>query len=1540
MANELDVGSIVLRIRADASAVQEGLKELERGLGQAQTATQAAGGKIEQSAKGMAKAVGDSSVAQGAFYAAMAAAAAKAMVIVVGAIDKGVTALNRYRSALIGLDSVASGRGIQSDKLQGALDQVTDAFFDAAAASTAFKNLLARGYNLEQATQSILRLKDSAAFGRQASLGLAEAVVTATEGLKNENSILVDNAGVTKNVSVMWREYATSIGTTVDKLTQAQKIEAEYQGIMRETVHQQGDLAKLQDTLAGAQAATAMGAQKLAESYGSAMAPAVELVTKLFGSLLGILRDVVQAFPALTAGVSAAALAIGLLFAAQKAAAAIKALYTAFQMAAGGATILGVSISTALPWIAAIGAVIGVVTAAFTHYSKEQEKAREADEKAAQAEQERVRGLQTAANELKALGDRYGELIGKTSRTYSENHELLEIEKKLFDQYGITGSAIDDLTGRYGTLTQAIKDKRIETLKEIQDDKIKAAEASKAAAAEALAIENAAIEYSALTRQIKAEKDKQADLFAELGGSQAWDEYLHGAGAAFEHKITELEGQQIRLMRATGINPDKLDTYVQEARTAVRQMMQDQIEVIAGQYEIGGGKINQAAKNMLDQLFLGFTEKPERGLHLDTQYMVNAYAESLTQADLGPAMAAMEGIQRDVLTGAEPKEADKAKLVKSWEMILGFAQDVGARLGMSEEGVLTFAKQLAPVMAATATSTKDASAAIESLYEQAKAQSISDFISADAEGLTKIMSDLRTNIEAETKAMATLGENLTTNTGIIAALEQLKTALSEEDPVLLAAAAKALEDLGMQAPKTAEGINQALTAQKAYREDITAQMGVQMDLLLAMQKSFQEKQAALAQQGKQDSPEYKALEAYVQMVNDAQQAMQAALDSKAPISFDLTRASASELQTELDKTTKSANALTKSLNEKTDQRAKIVEIQRVAKAQQDGTATAKELAAAQKSAADVLGYTGDSVAEMAGRADIALANLDGEIANISTQANEAMGWIAQLLSYISTSGASVNVDTSAAQNALSGLIAVWNALAAVIPGMKAVGGDQKPKSRGGGGGGGGNKNDEILREQENLRRSELAAAYAHIEHKKALGQIDVWNEIQMLEQIRYAHQLNAEELRELDEKVFEAHERLRRTNLQRDLDAISHRQAMGELSTDQEIAALERLLRVHYMTTEERWQVEEQIYAARERKRQDALNWDLALLNHSKAMGQMNLVEEILTLERIKAAHQLNAEELHQIEEQLYTAREALRRERLQTSLDLLAHEKAMGRVSVEQEIQRLEQIKRENLLTEQELRQIDERLYSLRNQAIQNQEGQVKTAYNRIVQALRKRLDEEKRLETKAIDDRISELDKLTKAENEAQRERDYQSDLAEKQRELSVSKSARRRRELEAEIAKMQEDEALRQTQATRELEKERLNQEKQAIQERYDSLMSEENLRQEALRLVMSSNLEAMTDLISSYGSQWQDAGAQLAQALSDGIIGNASGIMDAISRLESGIQTRINAQLSNIGRLPAQSSGVTVSIQGDLVVREEADVDRIAAAIMRSIEAESR
>ncbi|MEI3507825.1 MAG: hypothetical protein V8R01_01630 [Bacilli bacterium] len=165
---------------------------------------------------------------------------------------KCVDSASRVQSAFTGLNSIVQGTGNSFEKAQKFINDYTaDGLVSIEETATAYKNLLSRGYDSSQIENVLSRLKDSAAFGRQASYDLGEAVVSATEGLKNENSILVDNAGVTKNVAKMWEEWAKAHGTTTNAMTQAQKIQAEYNGIMEETKFQVGDASAYTQTFSG-----------------------------------------------------------------------------------------------------------------------------------------------------------------------------------------------------------------------------------------------------------------------------------------------------------------------------------------------------------------------------------------------------------------------------------------------------------------------------------------------------------------------------------------------------------------------------------------------------------------------------------------------------------------------------------------------------------------------------------------------------------------------------------------------------------------------------------------------------------------------------------------------------------------------------------------------------------------------------------------------------------------------------------------------------------------------------------------------------------------------------------------------------------------------------------------------------------------------------------------------------------------------------------------------------------------------------------------
>ncbi|MEG0450957.1 MAG: hypothetical protein RR595_13960 [Lysinibacillus sp.] len=212
-------------------------------------------------------------------------------------IKDAVQASSDLEGAFLGLQSIIEGQGRSFAKAKSFInDYIADGLVPLGNAVTAYKNLAARGYDDNQIQQVMERLKDAAAFGRQASYSLGDAVTSATEGLKNENSILVDNAGVTKNVAKMWDEYAKSIGTTANNLTQQQKIQAEVNGIMEETKFQVGDAATYADTFAGRLSLLSKTLGDIQTNIGDAFMPIANIVLPLLQTLANWLVKVTAYF--------------------------------------------------------------------------------------------------------------------------------------------------------------------------------------------------------------------------------------------------------------------------------------------------------------------------------------------------------------------------------------------------------------------------------------------------------------------------------------------------------------------------------------------------------------------------------------------------------------------------------------------------------------------------------------------------------------------------------------------------------------------------------------------------------------------------------------------------------------------------------------------------------------------------------------------------------------------------------------------------------------------------------------------------------------------------------------------------------------------------------------------------------------------------------------------------------------------------------------------------------------------------------------------
>lgn len=91
---------------------------------------------------------------------ALAAAAAVAFRMIVGAMKEGIEAYNAYRSAMSGLQSVAEGTNQSMSKLSKITDRITsDGLISVSDVAAAEKNLLMYGYTAEQTADILDRLK-------------------------------------------------------------------------------------------------------------------------------------------------------------------------------------------------------------------------------------------------------------------------------------------------------------------------------------------------------------------------------------------------------------------------------------------------------------------------------------------------------------------------------------------------------------------------------------------------------------------------------------------------------------------------------------------------------------------------------------------------------------------------------------------------------------------------------------------------------------------------------------------------------------------------------------------------------------------------------------------------------------------------------------------------------------------------------------------------------------------------------------------------------------------------------------------------------------------------------------------------------------------------------------------------------------------------------------------------------------------------------------------------------------------------------------
>jgi hypothetical protein len=630
------------------------------------------------------------------------------------ALTESTDAYVKNRNAQIGLRSIAEGTGQSMGMVSNAVqDLISDGLIPLEQASTSLKNLLSRGFSAQEAIDIILRLKDAAAFGRQASYSLADAVMTATEGLKNENSILVDNAGVTKNVAKMWQDYAKQRGITTEAMTLAQKREAEYIGIMEETRHQVGDAAKLSAEFSGTQLALEASTQKLKVAIGEANATGLAPMLGLLNGLTRGAADFAKENQSIvTFGVNfgktfligtASLFLFGTNF--KKLIVEMIAASPILSKVTAQFGLLKTAISGPWGWITlGISVLIGVLSAISAESAKAKENLKALNEEAEE--------LSRQANESTSLVARYEELSNNAYRTKEETAEMHQISEKLVSSYGFRADGVSREGALLVTNLGYMKE-QLEVHRQLAREKMEEAEIANIDSIKET-INNL---KDARTTLINIDQ-RIADAQAKLSAAQAKAKDVGAGEAAGREYASEVSGLIQSVERLKSIRKEAMQT-AREAPTEIAEHVERSIVLARSKIGEAAATIPIEAQSAIAQ---AMSDMAYEGMMVDSETAVGMFEKFMKidkEAMIAQGIEELTDVRAQIVAGVAASGASGIDGISVVNVILRSLTDDE---GLTE--AIAKAKELgAKIMNGVASS--DEEAAFDELREKIK-QNLSD----------------------------------------------------------------------------------------------------------------------------------------------------------------------------------------------------------------------------------------------------------------------------------------------------------------------------------------------------------------------------------------------------------------------------------------------------------------------------------------------------------------------------------------------------------------------------------------------------------------------------------------------------------------------------------------------------------------------------------------------------------------------------------------------------------------------------------------------
>lgn len=270
-----------------------------------------------------------------------------------------------------------------------------------------------------------------------------------------------------------------------------------------------------------------------------------------------------------------------------------------------------------------------------------------------------------------------------------------------------------------------------------------------------------------------------------------------------------------------------------------------------------------------------------------------------------------------------------------------------------------------------------------------------------------------------------------------------------------------------------------------------------------------------------------------------------------------------------------------------------------------------------------------------------------------------------------------------------------------------------------------------------------------IEHKKALDQLSLQDEISMYETALKKYAKTTDEKMELNEKIYELQKELQQKELDDYTSFIDYKKSLDQISTQDEINMYQYAYDNLAKTTEQKRELEVTLYELRkelqekeEENQQAMLDSHLEYIQYKKSLDQLSLQDEINMYQYAYDNLAKTTEQKRDLEVTLYSLRKELQEKILDDYIADIEHKKNLDQLSLKEELKMYQYALNNYAKTAEQKKELRETIYNLNKELAQKE----KELLDEQTEDYEKKMEEQKALRGAAysIDEQSKDYDKI----------------------------------------------------------------------------------------------------------------------------------------------------------------------------------------------------